>query len=608
MKKRMTLLITTLLTTTMLLSVVPVVNAADTNEVETQPTTVVEPVVKPTTINLKEKSKTLYLKGTYTIKPNVVNAVGDTVFVSNDNSVATVDNNGVVTAKKKGSTVITITNNNVVAQFKVVVKKPTVNLKKGKAKKVPVGTSFKLKITGKVGKTTYKVSNKKFKVNKNGKLKAKKPGKATITIKTNGITIKRKIKSTLKLKITYKFKKKVKINVGQSKKIKKLYKYTTNLKTLKKYVSTKKYKKYKKQVDKKAKSPKAKIKNTKVAKVVDNKVISGKKKGSTEAVVSCGKQNFDVLTETTFKGEKAKVAYSADEFYKLYQDQVMKYIIKGEDPKDYKYILCNFKKMSSPDSVREIIVDCLEKYYDNPNYFYDFEGAGYDVFQQNGKSAYGKYYKTAKGPFYIKIEAINKTENKKLYNAAQDILNSINIDSFEEDYEKMIALWIWYEKNCGYGKCPYSGSLNSEKGLIYDSHIGVCTDYALATNYFCALMGIPSIRTDNMSDHNHEWNLVRIQNKWYHYDANNSGVWFIGDDYLGDIFLMNKFYTDLGWQKKVSDTSFTLYKSKIIEISEKCGITEFEVIKVNLTTGEKTKSTAPVWRSFDGSHNFIKDT
>ena len=605
MKRRMTLLITTLLTTTMLLSVVPVVNAADTNEVETQPTTVVEPVVKPTTINLKEKSKTLYLKGTYTIKPNVVNAVGDTVFVSNDNSVATVDNNGVVTAKKKGSTVITITNNNVVAQFKVVVKKPTVNLKKGKAKKVPVGTSFKLKITGKVGKATYKVSNKKFKVNKNGELKAKKPGKATITIKTNGITIKRKIKSTLKLKITYKFKKKVKINVGQSKKIKKLYKYTTNLKTLKKYVSTKKYKKYKKQVDKKAKSPKAKIKNTKVAKVVDNKVISGKKKGSTEAVVSCGKQKFDVgvdvakLTETTFKGEKAKVAYSAEEAYQLYKKPLVDYYIKGERP-NYRYIQLAYATNKSWDKVEDEIDKIIAKNYDSNDNFYSIEHQLSYCFN-NRKDNNIKYMD-------IDVYSDNRIkEFKKLYNAARDILNSINIDSFEEDYEKMIALWIWYEKNCGYGKCPYNGTLGSEKGLIYDSHIGVCTDYALTTNYFCALMGIPSIRTDSMSDLNHEWNIIKIGDKWYHYDANNSGVWLEGNDYIFETFTLNKLYEQYGWKKRVAPTSIVLYKSKIIEISEKCGITEFEVIKVNLTTGEKTKSTTPVWRSFTAGRNFIKD-
>ena len=574
MKKRMTLLITTLLTTTMLLSVVPVVNAADTNEVETQPTTVVEPVVKPTTINLKEKSKTLYLKGTYTIKPNVVNAVGDTVFVSNDNSVATVDNNGVVTAKKKGSTVITITNNNVVAQFKVVVKKPTVNLKKGKAKKVPVGTSFKLKITGKVGKTTYKVSNKKFKVNKNGKLKAKKPGKATITIKTNGITIKRKIKSTLKLKITYKFKKKVKINVGQSKKIKKLYKYTTNLKTLKKYVSTKKYKKYKKQVDKKAKSPKAKIKNTKVAKVVDNKVISGKKKGSTEAVVSCGKQNFDVdvdvakLTETTFKGEKAKVAYSAEEAYQLYKKPLVDSYIKGEKP-DYRYIQLAYATNKSWDKVEDEIDKIIAKNYDSNDNFYSIEHQLSYCFN-NRKDNNIKYMD-------IDVYSDERIkEFKKLYNAAQDILNSINIDSFEEDYEKIVALNYWFSNNCRYGDCPYNSFLDAEKGIIY-KHVGACTEHTLATNYFCALMKIPSVRTADFSGYwNHEWNFIKIGSKWYNVD-NLNGVVLVGTDTLASLHQKHKIFGLEGkdfepWKSRLSKTDISITKEKDNEIRIKIGL------------------------------------
>ena len=116
----MTLLITTLLTATMLLSVVPVVNATDTNEAET----------KPTTINLKEKSKTLYIKGKYTIKPTVKNGVGKTTYKSSNKMIATVTNVGVVTAKKNGKATISVVNNGVVAKLKIVVKKPSLNITK----------------------------------------------------------------------------------------------------------------------------------------------------------------------------------------------------------------------------------------------------------------------------------------------------------------------------------------------------------------------------------------------------------------------------------------------------------------------------------------------
>ena len=50
-------------------------------------------------------------------------------------------------------------------------------------------------ITGKVGKATFKSSNKKIAiVSSGGKIKAKKKGTCTITVKTNGRTLKCKVK------------------------------------------------------------------------------------------------------------------------------------------------------------------------------------------------------------------------------------------------------------------------------------------------------------------------------------------------------------------------------------------------------------------------------
>ena len=54
--------------------------------------------------------------------------------------------------------------------------------------------TFTLKITGKVGKAKFTTSNKKVAtVSTTGKITAKKKGTATITVKTNGITLKCKI-------------------------------------------------------------------------------------------------------------------------------------------------------------------------------------------------------------------------------------------------------------------------------------------------------------------------------------------------------------------------------------------------------------------------------
>lgn len=151
------------------------------------------PAVKKTTVSLKKSYATLYLKGTTNIKATVKNGKGETTYKSSNTKIATVSSKGKVTAKKAGTTKITVKNNGVSKTFKVTVKKPklnktkvTLNLKKTK--------SVTLKITGKVGKATFKTSNKKIAtVNSKGKVVAKKKGKATISVRTNGVTLKCKV-------------------------------------------------------------------------------------------------------------------------------------------------------------------------------------------------------------------------------------------------------------------------------------------------------------------------------------------------------------------------------------------------------------------------------
>ncbi len=151
----------------------------------------VTPVVKKTSITLKKTSAKLYVKQTTSIKVTVKNKKGTTTFASANKKVAKVDKNGKVTAVKKGTVKITVKNNGVNKVFKVTVINPTLNAKSKTLKK---GASFKLKIKGKVGTAKFSTSKKKVAtVDKNGKIKAKKKGKAVITVKTNGLTLKCKI-------------------------------------------------------------------------------------------------------------------------------------------------------------------------------------------------------------------------------------------------------------------------------------------------------------------------------------------------------------------------------------------------------------------------------
>ncbi len=157
---------------------------------EPQPTepTATEPTTKKTTVKLGKTSASLYVKQTVKISATVKNGKGKTTYKSNNKKVAKVSAKGVVTALKKGTAKITVTNNGVKKIFTVKVKNPKLNKTKITLKK---GKSFTLKITGKVGTAKFTTSKKSVAtVNKNGKITAKKKGKAIITVKTNGITLK----------------------------------------------------------------------------------------------------------------------------------------------------------------------------------------------------------------------------------------------------------------------------------------------------------------------------------------------------------------------------------------------------------------------------------
>lgn len=166
---------------------------------ETLPTTTVpttKPVVKKTTVTLAKYSTNVYVKGTTTIKSTVKNGKGKTTYKSNNTKIAKVDSRGKVTALKSGTAKITVTNNKVSKVFTVKVLNPKLNKT---SVSISRGKSYTLKITGKIGTAKFYTSNKKIvTVNSKGKItvnkKAKKGSTATITVKTNGITLKCKVK------------------------------------------------------------------------------------------------------------------------------------------------------------------------------------------------------------------------------------------------------------------------------------------------------------------------------------------------------------------------------------------------------------------------------
>ena len=158
-----------------------------TNPTKPNPT---KPIVKRTTVSLNKYNGTLYVKGSTTIRATVKNGKGKTTYKSSNTKIARVNSVGKITAVKAGKAKITVTNNGAKKIYTVTVKNPVVK----KSVVLAKGKTTTLKITGKIGKATFKSSNTKVaKVYANGKIKAMKKGNATVTIKTNGITLKCKV-------------------------------------------------------------------------------------------------------------------------------------------------------------------------------------------------------------------------------------------------------------------------------------------------------------------------------------------------------------------------------------------------------------------------------
>lgn len=179
---------------------VPTKSPITTNPTQTKPTVTspitTNPTERKTTVTLTKYSAKLYVKGTTTIKPTVKNGKGITTYRSNNTRVAKVDSRGKVTALKSGTAKITVTNNKVSKVFTVNVLNPKLNKT---SVSIGRGKSYTLKITGKIGTAKFYTSNKKIAtVNSKGKIKVNKKAKkgkiVIIKVKTNGITLKCKVK------------------------------------------------------------------------------------------------------------------------------------------------------------------------------------------------------------------------------------------------------------------------------------------------------------------------------------------------------------------------------------------------------------------------------
>ena len=213
---------------------------------------------------LDTTAKTLYTKGKTKVSLKLTTNLKDEItWKSSNTKVATVNSTGVVTAKAKGTAVITVSCGKYSATCKITVKNPSLTLNK-KSTTLYKGTRTTLKASVKgvdASKVTFTSNNTKVVVvNKTtGRIVAKAAGKAVITVKCGSlktsctVTVKN---PTLKLAKTS-----ASIKVGKKTTIKPK---ATPSGTIK-YTSS----------------------NKKIATVSSKGVVTGKKKGTAKITVTC---------------------------------------------------------------------------------------------------------------------------------------------------------------------------------------------------------------------------------------------------------------------------------------------------------------------------------
>lgn len=144
--------------------------------------------VEKTTITLSQKN--ISLENGYTIRLKATASTGHTVtYKSSKSSVASVDENGLITAKKPGETTITVTADKTSVTCKVKVKQPTVKISR-------TAVSLYRKETVRLSVQSTSKSTPKWKTNKksvaavdsDGTVTAVKNGTAIITVTVDGVS------------------------------------------------------------------------------------------------------------------------------------------------------------------------------------------------------------------------------------------------------------------------------------------------------------------------------------------------------------------------------------------------------------------------------------
>ena len=579
-------------------------DATNATEYTTESTTEATEM-QPTTITLKTYKTTLYVKNTYTIKPTVTNAVGSVQFTSKSNKIATVTAQGVVTAKKAGTTIITVENNGATANFKVTVKNPYIT-RKGKAvTNVTVRRNkfIRIRIKGKIVSESHtntkyaKVTSRTGNVlNIKGARVTAKNKPTVLKIKVNGVTLKLKVKVITKTK----YQKYVNVAYKHTKpKINRIYKNTINLKGLYKVktnLDRLHFRKGKKGITVAQCNYYEKVAKKATYSVSNNKVLSLDKKKRTVKCIGTGKAviairfNDGTVLKTTvnvtkpatmnihipysYWGEYGKeirysdetypsrVCYNYEDIYIALRDEFYNHIIKGEYP-EYPYLTCAFGKTDTTKLDIQFLKKATRDYDDGYN-FYTYICRETSALQMefdvlaDGKTILvgineGTVFQFDSSTDYISEFKNRLQDYKKVYTAAMEALKEMDLESCTEDYQKVFEVAKYMKSHYRY----------ESDNMQYTSHysiiveqMGVCHDWTNATDYFLTLLHIPSYFVSGNTEDGvaHAWNVVKVQGKWYHVDI----LWntlFYGNKHI-ETYKWHKEYEPFFGVSKLEDEDF----------------------------------------------------
>ncbi|ENY70276.1 Hypothetical protein, predicted lipoprotein [Mycoplasmopsis bovigenitalium 51080] len=162
--------------------------------------------------------------------------------------------------------------------------------------------------------------------------------------------------------------------------------------------------------------------------------------------------------------------------------------------------------------------------------------------EHNGENKYAEIWAEYKGYLFRRdIMVLNTTH--AVYNVEEEQARQEAIKVSQDwhnlsNYQKALKAYDWITKNIAYEERGDRVDQTAYSAII--ERRTVCTGYTLAFKMFMDILGVPcstiqgKVSDPNYADDKHIWNLVELDDGWYHVDA----TWGINRNRPGD----NNFY------------------------------------------------------------------